>query len=153
MKSILRFVLVAVTAVVLAGPITGCKNFNRQLETGGAYAPGTNTVVNGELVTVPTGAPDRAFFAVDSAFQLAHAVANAVFSYERENRLLLWNLSPDIKRDLDKIRPQYSDAVRKYAAARRAYTANPTPAGLSDLQTTLLQLQNFANAASAVLPK
>jgi hypothetical protein len=129
----------------------GCKN--PQLETGGAYAPGQIVVENGTTNVVATFAPDRAFYIVDASFELAYSAVDAVFVFERQNRQALWNLSPEIKRTLDKIRPEAAEVVRKYTQARAAYVANPTPAGLSSLETILGQLQSLSSAATAVLPQ
>lgn len=123
---------------------------NHRLEPGGAYAPtGTNTA--GQVIA--TQNPDVAFFTVDAAYDLAYSAADTAFSFEKRNRDMLWKVSPSIKKSLDKIRPQ-ADAVRiAYAKARFEYKSNPTPAGLSNLQTILSQMKSLSAAATAALPQ
>lgn len=120
----------------LAAP-TGCAS---RLESGGAYAKANQ-------------APDKAFFAVDSAFDIAYSAVDTVFKFEKNNRTFLWQISPEIKHTLDKLRPQAKAAVITYGRARSAYLANPTPAGLTTLQTTLSEMQRLASTAQEILPK
>lgn len=127
----------ALLGALLAAPI-GCKH--PSLELGGAYAA-TNTV------------PDYAFFVADSAFDLAYSTIDAAFKFERDNRALLWKISPDIKHTLDQIRPQASVVTTQYLTVRAAYMANPVPANLTTLQTVLAKMQQLATAATAALPK
>ena len=117
-----------------------------KLEPGGAYAPaGTNGVA--------VVAPDYAFFIADSSFDLAYSALDAAFTFERDNRALLWNVSHKIKHTLDQLRPQALTVRNQYIAARVAYIANPTPAGLSTLQTALAKIKQLSAAAQAALPK
>lgn len=111
-----------------------------KLEPGGAYAL-TNTV------------PDMAFFAVDSSYDLAYSTIDAAFKFERDNRLMLWNVSPNIKHTLDAIRPKAVEADAAYLRSRAAYIANPTPTGLTVLQEILSKTQALAVSAQAALPK
>lgn len=127
--------------VLCAGLLTACKT--GQLEPGGAYAP-TNSV--GQAVI----APDPAFFRVDAAFDIAFSTTDAIFKFEQDNRLLLWQLSPEIKKGLDSIRPDAAQAVRMYGIARKAYKANPTPAGLTEMETWLAKAQQLSVTAQAV---
>jgi len=158
-QKIARFIQASVLIFAVAiAPIalslwTGCKS---TLAPGGAYAPGSFVVTtdpSGASVTnfVPSAAADKAFFVVDSAYDIAYSAIDAVFTFERENRLALWNLSPDIKHTLDKIRPQAWDANVRYARARQQYISNPVPAGLSTLQSTLAELQNLAASVQAAI--
>lgn len=119
------------------------------LETGGAYAPATTNAA-GEVTAL--AAPDKTFYAIEASFALAYDACQTVFKFERDNRLVLWQISPEIKHTLDRIRPQALDAVRRYGLARTAYKANPIPANLSGLQTVLAQLQALSAAAAAALP-
>ena len=143
----LKFILLAlVLASALAFVIgqTGCSSTGNKLDPGGAYAP-TNGPVQVQ--------PDYAFFVVDSAFDLAYSTVNAAFQFEYDNRALLWKASPNIKHALDQIRPKAVDVRNRYIAARTAYMANPVPAGLSQLQSILAEIQSLATAAAAALPK
>lgn len=127
--------------------IIGLLSFNAcqapKLESGGAYAP-TNSV--GQVVI----APDIAFYQTDAAFSLAYGAVQAVLKFELDNRDYLWGLSPQIKKTLDGVRPDIQKAVTEYFVARDAYKANPTPAGLSLLQTITAKAQQLATAAQAV---
>lgn len=127
---------------------TGCNKST--LEPGGAYSPTSTNVVTGEVTA--TQAPDKEFFIADAAFYTAYSVIDAAFTFERDNRATLWQLDPNVKKTLDKIRPQAVTGKNTYLDARKAYLANPTPAGLSTLQTALGRLQQLQSAVSAVIP-
>jgi len=116
------------------------------LAPGGAYAP---VDANGN----PIQAPDMVFYNIDAAYDLAYSTVDAAFRFERDNRTLLWKVSPQIKHTLDSIRPQAVSANADYLRARAAYMANPTPAGLTALQTVLSKISQLATAAAAALPK
>jgi hypothetical protein len=137
------FIPIIALCVALCGLGSSCKN--SRLAEGGAYAPVTGSTTN--------AAANLAFFQADSAYDLAYAAIDAAFKFEKENRAMLWKISPGIKHALDKIRPEAVNINRKYLAARAAYMAYPTPAGLGELQTMLGQLQQLSAAAVAVLPK
>lgn len=126
---------------------TGCKS---TLEGGGAYAPVTTNV---DGTVTPTQAPDKAFFVADAAFYLAYSAVDAAFTFERDNRSRLWDLDPNIKKSLDKVRPQAVQARNEYIHAREGYLLHPTPAGLSTIQTALAKIQQVRDAAQAVVPK
>lgn len=145
-----------IAAVALAVSFTACKT--HKLEPGGAYAPATlNVTTNADLTTttnvVETAAPDQALFEVDSAFELAYMAVDTAFKLEKQNRELLWSISPSIKHTLDDIRPKALEAVQRYTKFRRIYLLQPTPAGLSQLQTILSQMQSFSTAAQGALPR
>lgn len=137
MKSIRLFLASLVMFVTIAALPTGCAT---KLQDGGAYA------------AVGT-APDKAFYGIDASFDLGYSILDAAFNFERNNRAYLWSLSPDIKHTLDHIRPQATEVVATYGKARKAYMANPTPSGLTDLQTALGRMQQLSSAAQAVIPK
>ena len=122
---------------------SGCTS--PKLEAGGAYATsGTNVVAN----TV-----DYGFFVADSAFDLAYSAIDAAFKFERDNRAMLWAVSPNIKHTLDGIRPQASAAAATYAEARKHYLFAPSSAGLTELQTALAAVQRIESAVQSALPK
>ncbi len=148
MNNMLRktFTVLCLSVLALAfsaGPVllSGCRT--PQLESGGAYAP-TNSV--GQA----SAAPDPEFYAVDATFSLDYGLVQAVFQFERDNRPYLWGLDPNIKRTLDGLRPQVVEAVQNYFVGRDAYKANPTPAGLSTLQTVAGRMKQVAASAQAV---
>jgi hypothetical protein len=134
-------------ALLASAPLSGCKS---TLEPGGAYAP---TTTDAQGVVTASQAPDKAFYIVDSTFALAYDTIQSVFKYERDNRVALFQISPDIKHSLDSIRPAVTDGVRKYTEARAVYKANPTPAGLDALHAALAKIQQLTTTATAVLPK
>jgi hypothetical protein len=138
--AVLLFVLLLFTGLI----VTGCGT--ARLEQGGAYAP---VDTNG----VATAAPDYAFFAVDSGFDLAYSAVNSIFTFERQNRAVLWKISPEIKHTLDKVRPQAWGYAVQYAQARRAYLANPTPAGLTLLQTISAKVQQLGATVQVLVPQ
>lgn len=131
-KSIQAFALIALMLSALT--FTGCITPSR-LDAGGAYAATETSKANPEL------------FAIDSSFDLAYSALNLTFTYEKNNRLALWNINKDIKQSLDKIRAEATVIVFDYATARKEYLANPTPAGLDTLGEVLIKLQS-ANAAA-----
>lgn len=147
----------------LAIGVTGCQSSNARLAQGGAYAPVqivyvTNAPPDGGPITiltntVPTQAPDFAFYATDAAFDLAYSTVNAAFQFEYDNRAMLWQVSPSIKHAIDAIRPQAAAAVSAWAKARQHYLANPTTAGLGTLQTLLSEVQSAAQAALIAVPQ
>jgi len=115
----------------------GCKS--SRLETGGAYAPTEET-------------SDPAFYAVDSAYALAFASVNAAFEIERNNRLFLWNLSPEIKHTLDRIRPKAVEADKDYIQLREDYKKLPSGNKLDALRLILAKVQEFATESQGALP-
>ena len=134
--------LFATVAVALL--LIGCGT--TRLQPGGAYAPvGTNGVA---MV-----APDYQFFVVDSAYRVAHGAIDLVFTYELENEIAMWQISPRIKYELDKIRPTAVQANAEYHKARNAYMIHPTPANLSVLQTVAAKMQQLSAVAQAIIPK
>ena len=123
--------LTGILALVLS--LMACKT--PRLEPGGAYAP-TNSV--GQVVYSDTG-----LMLTDASYKLAYETVSAVFKFERDNRITIWNLSPVVKGELDKLRPQVVDIDRRWAMARKTYKSNPTPAGLTAVQSILAEIQRI----------
>lgn len=138
MKKIQRFAVIS--AIILFSFFAGLTGCNSTLEKDGAYATA------GAL-------PDKAFYVADAAFGLTYSAIDAAFTFEKNNRVALFRLSPEIKHGLDKIRPTAKLIVIDYANAREAYLKSPTPAGLSLLNTILAKAQQLSNAAQTLLPK
>lgn len=132
--------------VLLALSITGCTN---KLQTGGAYSPITT---NAAGIIIESTTPEYAFFVTDLSFSTAYSAVDAAFTFEKNNRDMLWKISPNIKHTLDKIRPQAWNVVVRYSAARKVYIANPTPPGLTVLQQILTEVQKLSASAIAALP-
>jgi len=140
--------LAAVLAVAFIIACSGCK---ATLQGGGAYAPVSTNELTGEIVIVHI--PDLAFYNTDAAYDLAYSSIDAAFKFERDNRLLLWRLSPQIKRTLDQIRPQAVLVNAEYLRVRQVYLSNPVPGGLTQLQAVLAKINQIAATAVAALPK
>jgi len=138
--------LCLVLALATLTLMTGCK---ATLEPGGAYAP---VVTNLDGTITPSARANIEFYAVDSGFALAVAMMDTADTFEKNNRLFLWKLSPEIKRGLDRVRPKASEVVRRYALARKAYEENPVPANLGVMQTLLEEMKSLAAAGAAALP-
>ena len=134
----------ALMAVLL---ITACKT--PKLAPGGAYTGSVTNIVGTNLVITATS--DLALYSADSSFALAYKTLDAIFLTERNNRDYFWKVSPQIKHTLDKVRVQAQKVVSDYAAARTAYIANPTPAGLTGVQSVLAQIQQLVFVGNAVL--
>src|SRR4051794_27853928 len=117
-KGFLSVALLA--AVLLTNAIYNVGCSSTKLEAGGSFAPvATNSV---------SAASAIGFYAVDAAYDLAYATVDTAFNFERNNRAVLWRISPEVKHGLDSLRPQL-DAVRlKYALARQAYLRSKSDA-------------------------
>lgn len=148
-SSILVSVLSFIVGFVLVFGGSGCR---KTLEPGGAYAPATfaTNQTTGVITTNRISQADMAFYTIDAAFRMAYSATKAVFDWEMDNEAFLWGVSPQIKKTLDGIRPQATDAVLRFGIAREAYKANPTPAGLDTMQTLLAKMQQFQATASAL---
>ena len=127
-------VMLAAVALLLSSCVT-----SERLAPGGAYAASATQTAQPEL------------FTVDASFDLAVAALDTVFKYERDNRAVLWKLSPDIKHGLDQLRVQAVLVKKDYAVGRQAYLASPSPINLSALQAALAKLQGANAAALAIL--
>lgn len=137
-----RYIYVAIIGACLicaSLTFTGCKT--PRLEVGGVYAP-TNSV--GEVIYNDIG-----LALADTAYKFSYETVLAAFQFERDNRQAIWELSSTVKRDLDQLRPKVVEIDRRWAAARRVYKANPTPAGLSTLQTILSEINRIVPAVQA----
>lgn len=139
-KRILTALLLSsVLAVSLS--LTACKT--PRLEPGGVYAP-TNSV--GQVIYNDIG-----LALADASWKLAYETVLGVMEFERENRQALWDISPDIKRSLDSIRPTVVDIRLRWNQARQIYEANPTPAGLTTLQTIMSEIERLVPVVQAQL--
>jgi hypothetical protein len=135
LRSFIPFVLfVSLVAFVLCGCKTG------KLEQGGAYAPVTTNAA-GQVLAVT--APEQALYVADAAFKLAYDTVFGVMKFERDNRVTIQAISPKIKTELDKIRPQVVDVDQRWARARQAYKLNPTPANLTVIQLIIAEIQRL----------
>lgn len=150
MKKIKNWFGVFIVSVALSSPLWyGCNS--PSLQSGGAYSYSTTNLVAGTTNWVVTTTADLQLYQADTAFKLAYDTLNAVFLIERNNRTYLWNISPGIKHTLDSIRPGADKAVDEYLAARAAYIANPTPAGLTGMTAIITKIQQALFAANAAI--
>jgi hypothetical protein len=138
-----RFLVLGLAAALAVGLGAGCSS--TKLEPGGAYAP---VDISGNAIVKP----DPAFYIVDAAYAVAYATVDGVFKFEADNRLFLWQVSPDFKHALDKLRPEALKVRDDYARCRLAYKANPVPANLTQLQAALAKVQQVTATAAALLP-
>jgi hypothetical protein len=120
-------------AVCLA--VTACQSPHL---TPGVYAPA------GQVA-------DLQLYQADCAYSLAFGTLDSAFKFERDNRAVLWKLSPKIKHALDEIRPQAWAANQRWAVARQAYITQPIPANMTALQTIIAKVQQLTAAAQAAL--
>lgn len=143
MKKLYTFAWLCAVLAFAALPLAqfGCAS---KLEPGGAYS-NTNSV--GVAVA------DKPFMAVESAFSLAYSALDAAFSFERDNRAMLWDISHSIKQTMDKIRPQAVAARDAYFQARALYVGTKTPQSFELLKTQLSKIQTFSTQAQSALPQ
>lgn len=147
--------LVLLLAIGIGATLVACKT--PQLEQGGAYAPAnvivaTNT--DGTLTTnaVATQAPMPELYLFDAAYKLAYDTVDGVFKLEFQNRADVAKMSPAIKPALDKARITAWEIDQRWAVARKAYKANPTPAGLTTLQLILAEIQKLVAVVQSQFP-
>jgi hypothetical protein len=139
--------LIGLLAMLVAfSGFTGCGGAT--LENGGAYAPGST---NADGTFVPTSAPDKALYVADASYKLAYDAVDAVFLTERNNRAAFEAISPSIKSGLDSIRPTAQDIDHRWALARAAYKASPTPANLITVQNILAEIQKLVPVVQSQL--
>ena len=132
----MKYLSLLLLSVCLCGCQTG------KLASGGAYAsPDTNAVSQAVAI---------GFYNTDLSYKTTYMLVDAVFQFERDNRVMLWAIDPKIKHTLDGIRPQAVAADKQYVAARAAYLANPTPVGLDNLSGLLANMQRILAAVQAV---
>lgn len=136
--------------------MVGCVGGNARLEQGGAYAPVDFVVSTNSAGIISTNVvelqqADFALFEADAAFNTAASAVQAVFRLERDNRALLWSISPKIKGELDTLRPAAWKAITEYTVARAAYLANPIPANLTPMETLTSQIEAILAAAQAAM--
>ncbi len=129
---------------------TGCQA--PQLAPGGAYAPAiVSTNAAGNVTVSPVTAPETALFIADASYRLAYDSVDAVFKFEQQNRAELAAKFPKLKPALDGLRPQVWKIDQRWALARQAYKASPTPAGLSQVQTIISEITRLVPVAQAEL--
>lgn len=142
LRSYLPLLLLTLSLAVLPA----CKSPN--LAAGGGYAPVTTNSV-GEVV--PASAPDKALYLADASYKLAYDTMAGAFKFERDNREEILKISPEVKKALDNLRPNVVEVERRWALARKAYRQNPTPAGLSTIQSILAEIQRFVPVVQSQL--
>lgn len=138
----------ALSAIVLAGCATP------HLANGGAYAPGAvnvSTNADGSTITnfVASSSPNLALYYADASYSTAYAIVDGAFQWEKQNRTQLFALDPDIKHQLDAIRPAAWDVNQRWALARKAYLQSPIPANLTAIQQIIAQVQALVPAVQA----
>lgn len=134
MNTLSRYLCLTLAITAL---LCGCKT--RSLEPGGVYAP-TNQL--GQVIYNDVG-----LALTDASYKFAYETALSPLKFEQDNREAIFALSPSVglavKKALDKARADIWDIDKRWALARVAYKANPTPAGLSILQTVLAEIERI----------
>ncbi|MDB6022983.1 MAG: hypothetical protein JWQ04_2840 [Pedosphaera sp.] len=121
-------------------------------QAGGAYSGSTvATNATGLVTTNVVSAPDPAFYLADSGYKLAYQTVDGVLGYELQYRAQLKISFPQLKPALDAIRPTLWNIDQRWAAARLAYQKNPTPAGLTILQSILPEIQRLVPTVQAAI--
>jgi len=117
------------------------------LESGGVYAP-TNQV--GQVIY-----NDLGLALADASYQFAYSTVLAPLRFERDNRVMIFAANPQVglsvKHAMDRVREQVWMVDVRWATARKAYRASPTPAGLTALQTILAEIQRIIPAVQSQL--
>lgn len=135
-KHLFHVILIVAVALTLSA-LTACKT--PKLEAGGVYAPTNET---GVVIY-----NDLGLALADASYKFAYEAAIGVFEFEKSNRAKIKALSPDIglsvKHELDKARVNVLLIDQRWAVARKAYKANPTPAGLSTVKSILSEIQRL----------
>lgn len=135
----MKKILVALSAAILLSLNVGCKT--PTLEPGGVY---TQVDTNGTVVY-----SDLGLALIDASWKLSYETVISVMNFERENRAILWEISPSIKQSLDSIRPMVVDIRFRWYSARKIYEANPTPAGLTTMQAILSEIERLIPVVQA----
>ena len=117
----------------------GCNT--AKLQEGGVYAP-TNAV--GQVIY-----NDLGLALADATYKLTYTAILDIFKFERDNRKIIWDLSPEVKKSLDIARPQVVAINRRWAASRKVYRQNPTPSGLNDLQLIMAEINRILPVVQA----
>jgi len=81
------------------------------------------------------------------AYKTAYDLVDGAFKFEMDNRVQLQSCRHPSKRNWTKIRPVAWDIDQRWALARKSYVSNPTPAGLTALQTIFADLQKLVAVA------
>jgi hypothetical protein len=140
-----RAAVVLAAGVLIIGSLTACKT--PSLEIGGVYAP-TNQV--GAVIY-----NDLGLALADASYQFAYTSILAPLKFERDNRAVIFAANPQVglsvKRAMDKLREQVWAVDVRWAMARKAYRASPTPAGLTALQSILTEIQRIIPAVQSQL--
>ena len=135
MKGLKNFGLVLTLSLLAFGSLgwSGCET--KKLEPGGVYAP-TNAA--GQVVS-----SDLGLALADASYKLAYETTVSVFEFERVNRQAIWNISPEVKKNLDKARPQVVDIDKRWALARKTYREHPTSENLTTVQSILSEINRL----------
>lgn len=147
MKTKLKYLLAGafVCAGLLTLTSTGCKT--AKLEVGGVYAP-TNSL--GQVIY-----NDLGLALTDASYKFAYETAINACGFEKNHRAEIKAIIPSqwltIKNAFDGVRDSIWEVDSRWAVARRAYKLNPTPAGLSTVQTILAEMNRLVPTAQALV--
>jgi len=90
-------------------------------------------------------------FAADASYKFAYSTVLNALAFERDNRETIKAIAPQVKPALDKVRETTWEIDQKWARARSAYKANPTPAGLTTLETILAEIEKLMPIVTVAL--
>lgn len=133
--------IIGLAAALLLSTNLGCKT--PSLEPGGAYAL-TNEL--GQVIYNDIG-----LAMADATYKFTYESTLALLRFERDNRREIWAISPEVKRQLDKLRPKIVSVNHEWAVARSEYRLNPTEAGVTRLQSILKQIQQLLSVIESQL--
>lgn len=90
-----------------------------------------------------------ALYKADLEFTTADTITGLILQWERENRAILWQVNPQIKYKLDKVRINLPTARAAYFMARDLYTNINDSQSVIDLRAAVARMQELQSAADA----
>ena len=112
---------------------TGCKSGKTELEPGGPY--GTNTYA----------------YRADLIFATAVKTIQDGMKWEYENRQVLWDFNPGIKKAFDSLRVELPNAELAYRMARKNFLTDPIEPNASSVEHALVEIRRLLKIAMDVL--
>lgn len=96
---------------------------------------------------------DDALYHADNSIVTGKRLLDTFVTWEKDNRVLLWQADQGVKKAADHVRANAKDWVKSAIALREAYALNPTPEKRDALQTTLNILDAAINQALVYFSK
>lgn len=95
----------------------------------------------------------RALYTTDTINKTSHDILDAFLRWERDNRMSLWQLAPDIKHATDAIRDKAPHAFVAYDSARSLYLLFPTKDNQAALMDSTAALESLVVDAQTITLK